>query len=205
MNDVCNYADDTTFHACGMNLRSFITGLEHDPVLTIELFESNYMKLSQDKYHFLFLGHKHETLFSNLGEVNIWQRVKFKQQKPLGVLIDRNLNFDEYVLSQCIKAGKKLSTLIRISRFMNIMKSFIESQFGSCTFAWMFCGRQPIAPINDAHRNQKRKKISAGLGVYQKLLAKLVSWLRRLFSWNRLKCPELLNRVEVCNTNFQYK
>ena len=205
MNDVCNYADDTTFHACGMNLRSFITRLEHDPVLTIELFESNYMKLSQDKYHFLFLGHKHETLFSNLGEANIWQRVKFKQQKPLGVLIDRNLNFDEYVLSQCIKAGKKLSTLIRISRFMNIMKSFIESQFGSCTFAWMFCGRQPIAPINDAHRNQKRKKISEGLGVYQKLLAKLVSWLRRLFSWNRLKCPELLNRVEVCNTNFQYK
>ena len=205
MNDVCNYADDTTFHACGMNLRSFITRLEHDPVLTIELFESNYMKLSQDKYHFLFLGHKHETLFSNLGEVNIWQRVKFKQRKPLGVLIDRNLKFDEYVLSQCIKADKKLSTLIRISRFMNKMESFIESQFGYCTFAWMFCGRQPIAPINDAHRNQKRKKISEGLGVYQKLLAKLVSWLRRLFSWNRLKCPELLNRVEVCNTNFQYK
>ena len=173
MTDVCNYADDTTFHACGMNLRSFITRLEHDPVLTIKLFESNYLKLSQDKYHFLFLGHKHETLFSNLGEVNVWQRVKFKQQKPLGFLIDRNLEFEEYVLSQCIKAGKKLSTLIRISRFMNIMKSFIESQFGYCTFAWMFCGRQPIAPINDAQRNQKRKKNICGVGSLSKIVGQV--------------------------------
>ena len=36
-----------------------------------------------------------------------------------------------------------------------------------------------------------------GLGVYKKMLAKLVSWLGRWFDWNRLKCLEILNSVEM--------
>ena len=47
------------------------------------------------------------------------------------------------------------------------------------------------------------KKNSGGLGVYQKMLANLVSWLWRSFNWNRLKCPEILNRVEVGSVNSQ--
>ena len=70
-----------------------------------------------------------------VGETNIWDS---KQQKRLGVLIDSDLKFDEYVLSQCKKACKKLTAFIRMSKFMtfaqrkNIMKAFIESQFGYC-------------------------------------------------------------------------
>ena len=52
MTDVCNYDDDTTFHA-------------------IEWFELNYVLLNQDKCHFLFSGHKYETLFVNVGETKI--------------------------------------------------------------------------------------------------------------------------------------
>ena len=37
--DVCNYADDTTFHACDLDIKSLITGLEHDAVLATESFE----------------------------------------------------------------------------------------------------------------------------------------------------------------------
>ena len=44
---------------------------------------------------------QYETLF--VGETNVWDS---KQQKLLGVLIDSDLKFDEYVLSQCKKAGK---------------------------------------------------------------------------------------------------
>ena len=36
MTDVCNYADDTTYHACDLDLKSLITRLEHDAVLAIE-------------------------------------------------------------------------------------------------------------------------------------------------------------------------
>ena len=36
MTDVCNYADDTTFHANELDLKSLITRLEHDSALAIE-------------------------------------------------------------------------------------------------------------------------------------------------------------------------
>ena len=128
MTDVCNYADDTTFHACELDLKSLITRLEHDAVLAIEWFESNYMMLNQDKFHFLFSRHKYET-FVNVGETKIWES---KQQKLLGVLIDRDLKFDEYELLQCKKAGKEPTALIRISKFMTfaLMTLAIAHLFG---------------------------------------------------------------------------
>ena len=49
--------------------------------------------------------HKYETLVI-AGETKIW---KNKQQKLLGILIDRDLKFDEYVLSQCKKKQVKSS------------------------------------------------------------------------------------------------
>ena len=109
------------------------------------------MMLNQYKCHFLFSGHKYETWFVNVGETQIW---KSKQQKLLGILIDCDLKFDEYVLSQCKKAGKKLTALIRISKFMtfgqrrNIMEPFLKFQFGYWSLGWMSCGRQTNARIN---------------------------------------------------------
>ena len=52
---------------------------------------------------------------------------------------------------------------------------------------------------------QKWKKNYVGAGVYQKMLTKLESWLRRSFNWNCLKCPELLNKVVLDNANSQHK
>ena len=45
------------------------------------------MMLNQDRCHFLFSGHKFETLFVIVGKTKIWEG---KQQKMLGVLIDRD-------------------------------------------------------------------------------------------------------------------
>ena len=99
-----------------MDIKSLITRLEHDAVLALDWFESNYMMLNQDKCNFLFSGHKYE-MFVNVGETKIWES---KQQNLLDILIDRDLKFDEYVLSQCRKAGKKLPALIKISKFMTL-------------------------------------------------------------------------------------
>ena len=131
--------------------------------------------LNQDKCHFLFSGHKYETLFVNLGETKTWES---KQQKLLGILIDRDLKFDEYVLLQCKKAGKKLTALIRISKFMtfgqrrNIMKAFIESQFGYCPLVWMFCGRQTNARINHIHESALRGVYNDEISPAEELLGK---------------------------------
>ena len=64
---VCNYVDDTTFDACDSNLEDLIRRLEHNSILAIEWFESNYLKLNQEKCHFLLSCHKHEVMFPEIG------------------------------------------------------------------------------------------------------------------------------------------
>ena len=88
---------------CNLGLTSLITRLEHDVVLAIEWFELNWMMLNQDKCHFLFSG-QYETLFVNVEETKIWES---KQQNLLCYLIDRDLKFYKYVLSQLKKKQVK--------------------------------------------------------------------------------------------------
>ena len=47
-------------------------------------------------------------------------------------------------------------------------------------------------------RPAETKKNLGGLGFYQKMLAKLDSWLWRSLNWNRLKCPEIPKEYK-CN------
>ena len=86
MTNVCNYADDTTFHACDSDLEILIQRLEHDSVLAIEWFEGNYMKLNNDKCHVFLSGYKHEVMWANIGQSQIWGS---KEQKRLGDVIDK--------------------------------------------------------------------------------------------------------------------
>ena len=64
---VCNYADDTTLFDCRKNLNDLITNLEHDSKIAITWFEDNYMKLNEEKCHFIISGHKYEHTYAKLG------------------------------------------------------------------------------------------------------------------------------------------
>ena len=104
--------------------------LEHDKKLAVEWFENDYMKLNEDKFHLLVAEHRYETLWPNIGETRVW---KSKNEKLLGLTIDRNLNFDDQEFTLCKKAGRKLSVLSRISNYMNfekkkriLLKAFVE-------------------------------------------------------------------------------
>ena len=107
--------------------------MEHDNHLAIEWFESNYMKVNQDKCHLLVSEYKHEYIWTRIDEVKIWDSSK---RKLLGVLVDRDLNFNEYVFSLCKKAGRKISVLSRLSNLMSfqqrrlLIKVIVEAQFG---------------------------------------------------------------------------
>ena len=157
--DLCNFADDTIFYACDMDLNFLIKRLEHDSFLAIEWFENNNMKLNQDKCHLLVSGYKNENVWANIGNEKIWESSK---QKLLGLDIDRNLNFNEHVSSLCRKAGNKLSVLARLSNFMSfkqrriLLKTFIESQFGYCLLVWMFHSGRVNNKINHLHERSLR-------------------------------------------------
>ena len=95
----------------------------------------------------------------NIGSCKIWES---NDQKLLEVNIDHNLKFNHYILKQCKKAGRNLSALTRICKFMSfrrrrvLMKSFIESQFSYCPLAWMCCDKTSDNRINHLHERALR-------------------------------------------------
>ena len=74
----------------------------------------------------------------------------------LSTKINQELKFDEQVHQLRNKAGQETNALTRIAPFRNInkkrniIKAFIESQFGYCPLIWMFYGRG-LNKINHIH------------------------------------------------------
>ena len=103
--------------------------------------------------------HKHEILWAKIGETKIWESTK---QKLLGVAIERNLNVDKYVFDLCIKTGRKLSVLARLSNCMSfvkrklLLKAFVKSQFGYSPLTWTFRARRENSKINHIHERALR-------------------------------------------------
>ena len=173
--DVCNYADDTTFHACDQNLESLIQRLEHDSLLAIEWFENNYMKLNGDKCHLLISGFKYQSHWAMVGESKIWES---SHEKLLGVTIDKDLKFNLHISTICNKAGRKLTALGRLSRLMSLNKrkvlfnAFIVSQFAYCPLTWMFYDRNLNSRINHLHERALRIVYKDDCSTFDELLKK---------------------------------
>ena len=89
-----------------------------------------------------------------IGNERIWES---KSEKRLGIIIDKNLNFNDHLLLICLKAGRKLTALSIISKYLNLdkrkvlFKAFIQSQFAYCPIVWMFHDRGIENKINRLH------------------------------------------------------
>ena len=133
------------------------------------------MKLNQDKCHFLLSGHKHEVTFPKIGHSKICENCT---QKLLGIITDRNSRFDEYILTQCKKAGRKIKALARVCTYLSLerrrtlMKAFIESQFAHCPLIWMFCQRSSNNRINHLHEKALRIVYDDNESTFENLLKK---------------------------------
>ena len=112
----------------------------------------------------------------------------------LGVTIDRDLKFDEYVNNPCKKACQKLNGLARLAPFMNvdkkrmIMKAFIESQFGYCPLVWIFHSRSLNNKINLINERALRITFNDKSSSFQNLLEKDNKFLQGL-------SPPLMNEI----------
>ena len=156
---VCNFADDTTLSAFDTNLEDLLHNLEYDTQSAIVWFDNNYMKLNQDKCHFLITGNVIEHLWAKIGDELIRGSA---EEKLLGVTIDKNLNFNSHLSSLCNKVGQKVTVLSRIVKVFSfhqrriILKTSIESQFSYCTLVWMFCSIEMNKKINHVHERAPR-------------------------------------------------
>ena len=156
---VCNIADDTTPYACDTNLPTILNNLENDTISAIMWFEANYMKLNQEKCHFLLAGNTPEHIWVKVGEETIWES---SHEKLLGLIIDKNLNFNQHLTTLCKNVRAKVTALARMVKIIPLekkrllMKAFIESQFSYCPLIWMFCSRKMNDKINHIHERALR-------------------------------------------------
>ena len=100
---VCNYADDTTLYACNKYLNELLLDLEHDSLLAGQWFEDT--KLNEEKCHYIISGHKYEHTWVKLNNEKCWE---CDNVKLLGIDIDSNLTFNNYVSSIFLKRAENL-------------------------------------------------------------------------------------------------
>ena len=157
--DICNFFDDTTPNVSDMELKVVLDKLENCKELAIAWFKSNYMKLNEEKCELLVCSYRFEQLWIKVGDNKTWEK---SLVKLLGITIDNELKFDKCVAEICAKANRKLSVLLRLSKFLcldkrrTLFKSFTEAQFKYCPLIWMFCSRNSNKKINRFHERALR-------------------------------------------------
>ena len=115
------------------------------------------------------------------------------QGKPLGVILDDQLNFKRHMSNLCKKASPKLNALALISSFMDfpkrrvIMKAYTNSQFGHCPLIWTM------------HSQSINNKINS---VYEQALRIAYKDIRIIFSLLRIffefKTWQLKSMLDIC-------
>ena len=172
--EISNYADDNTMYCIGKDKERINSLLEQDFQLAAEWFYKNGMVLNPDKCHYMCLG-------SNVDGTEELNSLSYKlnnskEEKMLGIVIDRNLKFENHIDSICRKASQKLSALNRISPYLDINKrkiiynSMIKSQFSYCPLVWMFCSRKSNKKINQIHERALRLSFNDNHSDFNSLL-----------------------------------
>ena len=112
--------------------------LEKASVKLFKWFHENGLKANQDKCHFLSsldINTKFSLPACILENSN--------SQKPLGVIIDKKLNFNEHITNLRDKASKKIQSLARIfenipqTQKHHLINAYFTSEFGYCPLVWM--------------------------------------------------------------------
>ena len=93
------------------------------------------MRLNRDEYHFMVFGDQSNNLTLQIETIPV---VESREQRLLGITVDKKLTFKTHVESLCKKANQKLHGLPRISFYLSTeqlkltMKTLILSQFNYC-------------------------------------------------------------------------
>ena len=103
-----------TMYCASHDIQTAINTLQDSPAKLFDWFSKNSMKANADKCHLL--------LSQNIKHVACINHIQIENntsEKLLGVTLDSDLKFDIYVNNLCKKATQELSTLARISGYMD--------------------------------------------------------------------------------------
>ena len=123
------------------NLVFVLAKLEKHLNIAMKWFENNYMKMNSDKCDLSASGKKSEHFWVKTDNNRIWES---RTLTLLGISLDNELQFDEYLYNVCLKANRKLSASSKIKKYLDfdktrtLFKGFFESQFKYFLLTWMF-------------------------------------------------------------------
>ena len=155
------------------NVDDLITSLEQASNGLFEWFKNNLLKSNADKCH-LFVS-TNDRVSMNVDGFKI---DKSDTEKLLGVKFDKKLTFDDHISDICKKAGRKISALARVTRYMGIakkrilMNAFFTSQFSYCPPVWMCHSRTNNSKINRLHERCLRLVYNDKQSSFNELLEK---------------------------------
>ena len=171
--DVTNYADDTTPFDCSKDLNDLKAKLEIDSSNAIHWFRNNYMKLNTDKCKVIIAGQKDHQVSIRIGESEILEQNKVDL---LGIELDNELTFSDYLNKQIGKANSKLYSIIRFKSFLNfnqkkvLLSSFVHSHFRYSPLVWMFQSRKINSKIDKVHKKALRLLYDDDESTFEELL-----------------------------------
>ena len=120
-NEVCFYAVDTTNYAHDTSAADVIRKLETAVCNSAIWFDSYYMKLNSEISYLLIFGKSRENISLKIGEEVI---TGSKEEKLLGVFIDKKRTFKSHVAALCRKTSQKLHALSRVSNYVDIKANY---------------------------------------------------------------------------------
>ena len=95
--------------------------------------------------------------------------------EPIGLTIDKKLNFSKHIDKLCRNAQYKLHALRRIRKYLSLEKAkmlgnaFIDSQFNYAPLIWMFCRKGLYLKMQKIH-HKTLKVIYQSNKTYEELL-----------------------------------
>ena len=129
-NDIANYAGDTAPYSCGTDIP---TAISDTSTKIFNWFGNNHMKANPGKCHVLL-----STKSPEVASTDGIQITSSTAETLLGITIDSELNFENYLSAICNKVSRKINALGWIADYMPlekrriVMKTFIESLFNYC-------------------------------------------------------------------------
>ncbi len=139
---IYNYADDNTLLYIGYDYDQVKHYLLKNVSNLMQWLSNNCMKVNSEKFQCIVFG-KHD----NLGTFKIDEKVivPTSNVKLLGMHLDSKLNYSTHVSNVCMKAGRQLQAISRLSHTLNertkllLYNSFMQCYFNYCNVIWHFC------------------------------------------------------------------
>ena len=157
--DIYNYADDNSIGYSANTVAEVTDKLNSVASLMMEWFESNSLQANPNKFQFIIHSPNNALYDSMLSINNNVQLKPVAEVKLLGVTFDSKLTFTKHINNLCIKAGRHINALSRLSNVLSkdskqqLFQTFILSNFNFCPVVWHFCG---MAELKQIEKVQKR-------------------------------------------------